>query len=352
MDTGVVVVEDGWARLTADLPLVLHPDWDHEGEMIWPEDGDSLHLRDTLTGQRMLFRAEDKGLEITVTVPRDPVSAARLRAVLQSQRTTSFSMTRDWKTNRMVPLEQDLWNPVRIAAAGVRTVGEDDPRLRGHARQWRTGWRHNAAYRDEIAAAIVAVLRDGLGTTPAQLRVTTYNNRGPVPTHSLGAVADDRPTWSGLPARCSDWTEFTARFEWVLTTLPWLGNVILSVPDHGNSTRFIQFCNSGDQVTTECMLWDNAGIALPELVQRMSGLGWHWAPEHLERTNEPIWLGPHAGVGTANPTMRELAALTAVTLRDIAGATHPTELACEAFANARDADDMSYVGTELGIGLV
>lgn len=228
-----------------------------------------------------------------------------------------------------------------------RTRGQ---RVEEYAREWRTGWRHNADdQRYEIAAAIVAVLRDGLGTTPDRLRVSSYNNFGPTRTQRVGEVASDRPTLSGLPARCSGWDEFVTRFEWVLATLPWLGIVILDVPRKGSNKQFVQFYNSGGDIDSECMFWDRAGSDLKEIDRLMGVLGWQWAPDHHGAVDAPIWLGPPTGRDTTHPTMHELAVLTMVTLRDVVGVAHPNELAFQAFSNAQGVDDMSYVGAELGI---
>lgn len=346
----MVVADDAWASLLADLPHVLFPEWDDDEELLWPENGDSLQVHDTRTGQQIVFWAEDKGLDIRVTVPADETAAARLRTVLESQRTNSFAMVRDYESGRMVPLEEPLWSPVEIRAGGDRAVDENRAHCADYAREWRTGWRHGADSRNEVAAAIVAVLRDGLGTTPEQLRVTSYNDRGPTTTQRMGGVASSRPTSSGLPARCSGWDEFVTRFEWILTTLPWLGNVILSV--RGKSTQdaqFMQFCNTGGNVDTECILWDQAGLELHELDRRMGALGWRWAPDHLGSREDPVWLGPPSGRQTRHPAMSDLAVLTMTTLRDVAGVEDPSGLVFEAFSNARGVDDMSYVGAELGI---
>ncbi|NRI64378.1 hypothetical protein FEZ60_02285 [Rhodococcus sp. MS16] len=108
------MADDVWTSLFEDIQLVLYPDWDENETLISPTDGDSLQLRDTLTGQRILFREDDKGLDIRVTVPDEPVTAARLRAVIQSQRTTLFSQVRDRESGRWVPRDQPLWKSVEI----------------------------------------------------------------------------------------------------------------------------------------------------------------------------------------------------------------------------------------------
>ncbi|KJF22574.1 MULTISPECIES: hypothetical protein [unclassified Rhodococcus (in: high G+C Gram-positive bacteria)] len=346
------MADDVWTSLFEDIQLVLYPDWDDDETLISPTDGDSLQLRDTLTGQRILFREDDKGLDIRVTVPDEPVTAARLRAVIQSQRTTLFSQVRDRESGRWVPRDQPLWKSVEIHIGRDHDVEHEGQRVEEYAREWRTGWRHNADdQRYEIAAAIVAVLRDGLGTTPDRLRVSSYNDFGPTRTQAVGEVASDRPTLSGLPARCSGWDEFVTRFEWVLATLPWLGNVILDAPQKGSNNQVdVQFYNSGGgDIDSACGFGDAARSDLKEINRLMSVLGWQWTPDHHGAVDAPIWLGPPTGRDTTHPTMHELAVRTMVTLRDVAGVAHPNELAFTAFSNAQGVDDMSYVGAELGI---
>ncbi|MEV0029334.1 hypothetical protein [Nocardia sp. NPDC050793] len=345
------MADNNWETLLAGIPLVLYPDWDDDGEVVWPRNGENVQLRDTATGQRILFFPDGKGVGITVTVPEDPVVAGRVRSVLQSQRTTLFGAVRDYENGGWRPLDEPLWRPVPASARPAvegRNADMREQRLEELAREWSTGWRHTADdQREEIATAIVAVLRDGTGTTPDQLRISAYNNYGPTEPPHVGEVAPDRPTSRGLPPQCTDWNEFATRLEWVLTTMPWLGTIILEEQGEGPKSFVVQFYNNHG-VDIECLIRDPAGPEVGELDHRMSGLGWHWAPGHLGGVDDPVWLGPSAGPRTACPSMRELAALTVTTLRDIGGFAHPSDLAFKAFSNMRGVDDMSYVGAELG----
>ncbi|MFB8003965.1 hypothetical protein [Nocardia sp. NPDC056000] len=342
--TGVVVVEGDWAGVLADISWVLFPEWGDHEQLVSPVDGDSVQVRDTLTGQRVLFWAEDKGIEVRVTVPDDAIAAARLRSVLEAQRTTSFAMGRDSESGQLVPLEQPLWRPVE--AYDDRAAADGRP-AEVRAREWWTGWRHGADYRDEVAASVVAVLRDGLLTTPANLRLSAYGDLGPRRPPKVGAAISDRPTGRGLPARCSGWDEFADRLEWVLTTLPGLGYLNLSIPGR---LLFVQLSRSDDDAVRGVASIGTQADARA-LHTPMRELGWIWgAPYGFEGNAEfEGWITPPVRTGTTNPTMARLVALIVGTLRTIGEAEHPNELAFEAFSNRAGADDMSYVATELGI---
>ncbi|MCP2319004.1 hypothetical protein APR12_004367 [Nocardia amikacinitolerans] len=345
---GVNVLDDDWAMLLADIPRVLYPDWDDEGEVVWPCNGETVQLRDTVTGQRVQFYPDGKGVGITVSVPDDPEAAARLRSILKSQRTKSFSLMSDHQTGGMGSLEEALWHPAPGSAGVTHADGLGEERdYRQRAREWRTGWRHTANYRDEIAAAIVAVLRDGLRTTPADLRLSAYSDYGPDRIPRVGTVAPDRPTSRGLSPQCSDWDEFADRLEWVLTTLPGLGCLNLSIPGRSLSIQLSR--ESDDAIRGVC--WPGADPGTQELNNRLSGLGWLWGiPFDLQGVvDEGGWITPPAGTGTAHPTMHHPVTLTIATLRTIGGASQPREVAFEAFSNLAGVGDMSYLGAELGI---
>ncbi|MGW5110103.1 TY-Chap domain-containing protein [Nocardia sp. NPDC004123] len=341
------MAENDWAGLAKDIAWVLYPDWDNDERMISPKDGDSVQLRETLTGQRVLFWAEDKGVEVRVTVPDNPIAAARLRSVIESQRTTSFAMVRDYESGRMVPYDQPLWTPIKIHDDRAADHGGES--VEEYAREWRTGWRHNADYRDEVAAAIVAVLRDGLGCTPADLRVSAYTAFGPARPPRLRNISQDRPTQGGASARCSGWDEFADRLEWVLTTMPWHGSLDLSVP---GKALFMQLNRERDHVVRGVgSVGANAGFDPDEPRDRMSNLGWHWGvPYYAAGTSDECsWLTPSFGFGATQPTMRPLVSMIVATLRDIGEVSHPDELVFEAFSNLAGVDDMSYVNAEFGL---
>lgn len=337
------MAEDDWALLQADIPLVLYPDWDDDGEIRWPQADESVQLYDTASGQRILFCPDGKGIGITVSVPDDRGAAAQLRAVLQSQRTASLSLVRDYETGGMRPMEQAVWEPLPGSARAVEEDGRVGERSDGPAelaREWRTGWRHNAAYRDEIAAAIVAVLRDGLGSRPADLRVCAFNNEGPTEPPRLGTVVPDRPTKRGAPAQCSSWDDLADRVRWVLTTLPLLGYLDLSVP---GTPLSIQLSKSGNAHLVRGVFWNEkqSGPGSQELQDRMITLGWQWGAMN--------WNTPKARSGTANPTVRSLTVVTIATLRTICEAADPNILVSRGFVNGAPALELPYVATELGL---
>ncbi|MFB7718142.1 hypothetical protein [Nocardia sp. NPDC056100] len=338
------MVENDWAALARDIAWVLYPDWDDDGRMISPRDGDSVQLRDTRTGQRVLFRAEDKGITVSVTVPNDPAEAGRLRSVLESQRTTSFSMVRDYELGRMVPNDQPMWMPVELRSGGDEAT-DCGQRIEECAREWSTGWRHNAGYRDEVANAIVAVLRDGLRTTPEDLGLSAYSSCGPEPSPRVGTVGSDRPTSRGLPPLCSEWDEFAARLEWVLTTLPQLGYLDLSIPGRSLSIQLSKELDG--MIRGVCTTGADTNATEPQ--ERMTGLGWRWgAPFGCEGIVEN-WITPPVGTGTTSPTLERLVELAITTLRTVGEVEEPSELAYDAFSNLAGVDEMPYVAAELGV---
>lgn len=102
--------------------------------------------------------------------------------------------------------------------------------------------------REEFAAAVVEVLRDGFGATPERLRYTSFDDDGPVDClygvmGALLSVPPDRPTHRDVPERCTGWVDFAQRLEWVLTTLPWGATLVLSIPGPSTGESFVQFHN-------------------------------------------------------------------------------------------------------------
>ncbi|WP_375336008.1 hypothetical protein [Nocardia sp. SYP-A9097] len=343
---------DDWAMLLTDIPGVLNPDRGAHGEVVRPQRGEFVQLRDSVGGQRILFYPDEKGIAITVSVPDDQGAATRLRSVLRSQRTTSFSRGRDYESGGMRPLEESVWHPLPGSARAVTencNVGEPKVDSENLAREWRTGWRYNAGYREEIAAAIVAVIRDGLGSAPTDLRLCAYDDAGPARAPRLGSVVSDQPTSRGA-ARCTGWDDFTDRLGWVLTTLPCQG--YLDLPITGTSL-LIQLSKgqSGDVIDGE--LWNEkwANPGPPELHDPLVRLGWRWGtPDYLiDHPDNRKWMGPRTGSGTANPTMHSLAARAVATLRTIGGISDPNMLEFRAFVNGAEVQELPYVGKELGL---
>ncbi|MFB7719439.1 hypothetical protein [Nocardia sp. NPDC056100] len=348
----VTVAEDDWALLQADIPRVLSPNRDDDGEVVRPQLGETVQLRDTGSGQRILFCPDGKGVGVTVSVPDDHEAATQLRMVLQAQRTASLSLVRDHETGGMRPMEHAVWEPLPDAAQAADNDGQiggqgESPAELAH--EWRTGWRHNATYRDEIAAAIVAVLRDGLGSAPSHLRVCAFNDDGPADRPRLGTAVPDRPTTRGVPARCSGWDDFTDRLGWVLTTLPRQGYLDLPIPGTQLSIQLSKG-SKGDQLDSR--LWNEKGASPgpAALHDPLLELGWRWGtPGYLiDHPDNRRWMGPKTGTGTANPTVHSLAAQTVATLRTVGGATDPNSLEFRAFEYRPDVQELPYVATELG----
>ncbi|MFD6392590.1 hypothetical protein [Nocardia sp. NPDC060259] len=335
---------DEWLSLAADIPRMLSAEWDNNGEVVWPCEGEAVQLRDAVSGQRILFYAEGRGVGVSVSVPSDPVAAVRLRSVLRSQRTTSLSLGRDYRSGGLRPIEEPLWRPLP-----GDTIRNYPQQWDEHAQEWQTGWRHTAGNRDEFAVAIVAVIRDGLGSTSPELSVSAYNDYGPTRTPCVGTVPPGRPTARGMAPRCGDWDELAERLEWVLSTLPLFGTVNVSIP---GSSLFVQLGREeAAAVHGWCLGWQEVGLPRQEVNGRMRDLGWLWAvPPNLEGIDDtPNWLTPPAGRGTADPTVRHMVTMAIETLRAVGGVDQPARLAVDAFCNLRGGDDMSYVSAELGL---
>ncbi|MGX1810555.1 TY-Chap domain-containing protein [Nocardia sp. NPDC055321] len=328
------MTDDGWTRLLEDIPLFLYPEYDEQLERVWPKTGECIELRDVASNDRILFFANGDIVEIWVMVPDDPQAAQRLLSVLQRQQKTARTPVPHPDSGELIPREEALWHPVP----------------RSEKFRW-TSWRHPADdYKPQVAAAVVEVLRDGLGSDSSRIRYRAWNYQGParglLGISYLSTVEPDRPTQRGVPPRCSEWADFIDRLDWAVTTLPLGEMLVLSAPAKGRESCHVQFYQipGSPSRAHECIIWDEAGLAIGDLNVRMTGLGWIWDPEHLGGEDDPVWRRPwvHA---TAYPTVRAAAELTAATFRDIAGVVSPSELVFESMSEPV----VTYLAAELGL---
>ncbi|MEV0712074.1 TY-Chap domain-containing protein [Nocardia aurea] len=304
---------DDWTEILEMMPYFLEPDTTDDGDIIY--EFAYYQLQDPETGFFVNFTSEDKGLAITVPVPRDPIVTERTLAILHAQP------------------ENLRWTQPR----------RDWPEA---AAEWQTGWRY---FRGDpaIAASVVAVMRDGLGMTPPRLRCRAWNDRGPTDSHTH-LVPQDRPTQRGLPAQSTDWNEFAQRLDWVLHTMPRYSTVVLNErgPEGGwEDGCFVQFALDGYTLISEARHLDRARLGTTEFRRRMTELGWEHDDPDI--SDPPNWTGPR-GRSCYKPDLRDAPRRATDTFHTVFGLDSPQELEVSAGCHYPEVD-MSYVATELGV---
>ncbi|MFE6921470.1 hypothetical protein ACFVAV_10535 [Nocardia sp. NPDC057663] len=356
------MTEYSWARVLEEMPEYLF-NFSEEDE---PRNGNGIRLRDAATGYEVLFYVVGDEAQIKVPVPADPDVRDRLVSVLRSHRkssvmtiTSSGSSTRTvselarwnpeplWVTQAEEAAEE--WSAEELARPADRRAYERVARRPETALQWRTYWPDDPTERSRIAAAVIEVLRDGLGATPARLRYSTFDDAGPVKalygiTRRLTSIAPDRPSDRGAVDRCVDWLDFVERFEWVLTTLPKGALLTLSAPGADRDKCFVQFVNHNFAIANESVMWQSAGLTRDEFHQRMTRLGWKWAPQQAHGVEHPGWIGPRVR-HRQRVSLGDAAQRTAATFRDVLGVAGPSEITFASWG----AGAMSYLKVELGL---
>ncbi|MEV0032599.1 hypothetical protein [Nocardia sp. NPDC050793] len=91
----------------------------------------------------------------------------------------------------------------------------------------------------------------------------------------------------------------------------------------------------------------DVGFGGAEFHRRMIGLGWEYEANAL--CTRGLWHGPSRLRAGQKPLLGNIADLAAATLRDIFGASNPTQLAAHAFGNLRGIGELPYVAYQLGI---
>ncbi|MDH6279875.1 hypothetical protein M2280_001084 [Prescottella agglutinans] len=357
------MTEYSWARVLEEMPEYLF-NFSEEDEPR-DENQNGIRLHDAATGYEVLFYIDGDEPQIKVPVPADPDVRDRLVSVLRSHRMSSVRTNPDAPSTRTVS-EVALWNPeplwvTQAEEATEEWSAEELARPADHrayervarrpetALQWETYWPDDHAERLKIAAAVIEVLRDGLGATPARLRYSTFDDAGPVKalygiTRRLTSIAPDRPSDRGAVDRCVDWLDFVERFEWVLTTLPKGALLTLSAPGADRDKCFVQFMNHKFAIVNSSVMWESAGLTRDEFHQRMTRLGWKWAPQQANGVEHPGWTGPRVR-HWRNVSLGDVAQRTAATFRDVLGVAGPSEITLSSWG----AEAMSYLEVELGL---
>ncbi|WP_154787864.1 TY-Chap domain-containing protein [Nocardia aurantiaca] len=285
---------------------------------------------------------------------------------MRSHRKNSVAIYIEAESSKRVVSELPLWNPEPRWVTTAEEASEGwtaeelaypaDSRARERvarrpetALQWGTYWPDDPAGRSRIAAAVVEVLRDGLGATPERLRYSTFDCHGPVAalygiTRKLTSVAADRPSDRGAPNRCLEWRDFVERFEWVLTTLPQGALLTMSAPGPDRDKCFNQFINHNFAIANESVMWESAGLTREEFHQRMTRLGCKWAPQEAYGVEHPGWIGPRVRTWW-HTTLGDVAHRTVATFRDVLGVAGPDEITFSSWGPGT----MTYLDVELGL---
>ncbi|MGX1810899.1 TY-Chap domain-containing protein [Nocardia sp. NPDC055321] len=316
--------DSSWAAVAEALPEVFNPDYDRI-------DG-RIQLCDRSSGARVLFYLDNTDVIVKVAVPADPTLEARVRALIDTQKTLSFSRFQDPVTGELRPRETQVWQTSR---AGENPAGE-----------WSTGWRAYADYKTEIAAAVLTIMRDGLEMTVGGMCFLAADRHGPLDDMGLFAgkpVIPDRPSLRGVPTRCTQWPDFTRRLDWTLATLPQNSTVTLVAVRGTEMLAMVTFRMNGLMIEGRAMLGHDR---TEDVRHRMSALGWRL--DSMEPT--PNWSAPEAWIGSV-VGLQEFAHHTTAFFAELADVRSPEELLFFATKGLHDGPDPSldYLDAELGL---
>ncbi|MFF2082762.1 hypothetical protein ACFVVM_03265 [Nocardia sp. NPDC058176] len=318
-----------WAALLERMRWFFEPDWNDDD---WQHsmNGRHIQLRDHRTGYRVEFFANGNDVQVFIDVPDNEHHAAALSAYCRND------PDHLWR-ERYLYLEED-------------DDGTFSPPIDG-PRQWESGWRQSAgsAQRPAIVClSVIEVMRDVLGMSPDHLRSSVWGRDRPGDDTGWGLASvavPDRPTRRGRAEQCTDWADFVDRLEWVLTTMPWSGVLIISAPSCTGVSSFVQFYCELD-VLPEVILHDHGELSPEDCRRRMYELGWSES-DSLPEIDAPLWVDPNSETET-RPWRRALATRTAETFRSVLSVDNPQHLNFTAFCQNFD-DDLAYLAAELGI---
>lgn len=366
-DNGIgkaAMTEYSWARVLEEMPKYLFNF--SEDDEPRDENQNRIRLHDAATGYEVLFCVDGDEPIIKVPVPADPDVRDRLVSVLRSHRRSSVTTTYSAGSTTRTVSELARWHPEPLWVTQAEEATEEwsaedlarpaDHRARERvarrpetALQWETYWPDDHAERVKIAAAVIEVLRDGLGATPARLRYSTFDDAGPVKalygiTRRLTSIAPDRPSDRGAVDRCVDWLDFVERLQWVLTTLPMGEPLSLSAPGADRGECSVQFINDEFAIVNSSVMWESAGLTRDEFHQRMTRLGWKWEPHQTNTGEVPWWTGPRVR-HRQHVSLGDVAQRTAATFRDVLGVASPSEITVSSWG----AEAMPYLEVELGL---
>ncbi|GAB6923665.1 hypothetical protein ACFWNH_12615 [Rhodococcus qingshengii] len=303
---------EGWEKLQAAIPDLVDVDFDDDAEPI--QISQFVRLRDSGTGRDITVYENGGAVEATLTIPSDPDAAQQLLSVLQTQPVW-------FQTSNEQRLETSRWSPTHSEPSELR----------------------------EISASVVAIMRDGLGMEFQRIRYTagdeTGYNTGPWALRNL--LTAEQPTKRGAPDRCTDWTDFAERLEWVVRIMPGYDIVTLDAPavkDLGS----IQFQQDNGRLEASMITADtvpgSGGLDL-----RLRALGWRvtegpGAP-HVE------WLyGPFSSsAGFVDRRLDRIPQLTVDTFRTVHGVNSPQDLAVSGHEETVVNGHQAHISRELGI---
>jgi hypothetical protein len=301
---------EGWEKLQAAIPELVYVDFDDDAEPI--QISQFVRLRDSGTGRDIVFYENGGAVQARVMVPPDPVAAQQLLSVLQTQ---------------------PLW------------FQPDDNEQRFKISPWSPTHSEPSELR-EVSASVVAVMRDGLGMELERIRYTAGDETG-FDRYRGDLLIAEQPTQRGAPDRCTDWTDFAERLEWVLCTMPGYDIVTLMAPavkDLGS----IQFQQVNGRLEASMITADTVPGS-GDLDLRLRALGWRVT----EGPGAPDveWLyGPFSSsAGFVDRSLDRIPQLTVDTFRTVHGINSPQELAVNGRRDTVVSGNQAYIGRELGI---
>lgn len=276
---------EGWEKLQAAIPELVFIEFDDDAEPI--QKWEFVRLRDCGSGNEVVVYENGKSVEITFAGPVDPDAPPQARAVLQNRA---------------------IWP--RGSADGERFV---------------IGW--NPMRAEDTAG-------DETGYQP-----------GPWALREL--LTAEQPTKRGAPDRCTDWTDFAERLEWVLSTMPGYDIVTVDAPavaDLGS----IQFQQDNSRLEAT-MITSDTVAGFDDLDLRLRALGWR----ATDGPGDPFveWLyGPFcSSAGFIDRRVDRIPHLAVDTFRTVHGVNSPQDLAVRGDEQTVVNGPQAYISRELGI---
>ncbi|MDV6275119.1 hypothetical protein R3Q06_16605 [Rhodococcus erythropolis] len=304
---------EGWEKLQAAIPDLVDVDFDDDAEPI--QISQFVRLRDSGTGRDIVFYENGGGAEARVMVPPDPVAAQQLLSVLQTQ--PLWFRPNDIEQR----FEISSWSPTHSEPGELR----------------------------EVSASVVAVMRDGLGMELERIRYTAGDETG-FDWYRCDLLIAEQPTQRGAPDRCTDWTDFAERLEWVLCTMPGYAIVTLIAPAgkglSAASEAAISFIQDGGKLGALTIAMN--GPDLEDLDWQLRAGGWKERGDMGNGFSE-WWYGPFPTGWGYNRHLASTASLTAATFRTVFGVASPQELAVNGRRDTVVSGNQAYIGRELGI---
>ncbi|MFJ9369409.1 TY-Chap domain-containing protein [Nocardia sp. NPDC101769] len=317
-----------------ELPQYLYPypPGEHEGAL--------LQIRDVETGYRVLF-CDTGGVEVMVALPDDPEARQRLVDILRTHRTTNVG-TLILPTGEVIRADhRPMWGPSSVFEdAGDTAVC-----------QVSTAWTVADTFREEVAAALVEIFRDGWGACPQRLRYSVSNFAGPEDalhclSQKLTAVAPDRPTHRNAGQTPTSWDDFAERLEWAINTLPYGGILSLHAPNTDPEYTIVEFANQF-RIHNVTLVGPATPRDRTQLRQQMGELGWEWEPIEGGGEEYPMWNSEPVRTWS-DFRLRGLVPRTVTTLRDVFDVADPRDLTFTAEAQTDD-PTLAYLDAELGL---